>query len=248
MDEEAITSAISKLSLSFDGEAMTYASHRRLEADRKQVVGTAFPGVAEAGSTAVAVVATKGDEVKEFIAVFKSAPDGAATAAPELPMGSCQITFEDLTPSDCIEYAFGEAPDEWSMAQLSTDALEEYRNMKFEAWKSMLLNPTCEAQFRRMLQIGMISQLYDPQVFPTPKGHQSKYQVTDERTGKKIQLPHPVKALRVWDAKTLTYKSIETQLTGAPGRDEAAQWWEDFVKDLNAKHGEEYIVGLMACK
>jgi len=249
MDEEAISKAVSALTLkNADDEVMSYTSHRALDAARQQVIATAFPDAAAAGHKAVAVVASKGDEVKEFVAVFKC-ESGSPPASPQLLMGSCQITYEDLTPSDCIEYAFGEAPDEWRMTQLSQEALETYRGMKFEAWKSMLVNPTCEAQFRRMLQIGMISQLYDPQVFPTPESLRSKYQVTDERTGKLIELPHPVKGLRIWDAKAQAYKAVETQLTGAPGPAESAKWWGDFIKEeLNAKHGDEYITNLMAGK
>jgi len=186
-------------------------------------------------------VGKSGDDLREFIAIVKA--DKA-----ELVMGSCQITYEDLSPAECVEYAFGEAPDEWAMAQISLQALETYRSMKFEAWKTMLVNPTCEAQFRRMLQIGMVANLYDPHVFPTPESLKAKYQVTDERTGKLIQLPHPVKQLRVWNAEKGDYNAVPTHLGGAPSEAEAGAWWESFMKELHAKHGEEYIAGLVAGK
>merc|ERR1712190_104132 len=144
-----------------------------------------------------------------FIAVVR---DTGAT----LVTGSCQITYEDLSPSECVEYGFAEAPGVWAMAQLSVEALETYRGMKFEAWKNMLMNPTCEAQFRRMLQIGMVAKLYDPHVFPTPESLKSTYQVTDERTGKLIELPHPIEELRIWDAAKMDYRRMDTRLTGAP--------------------------------
>merc|ERR1719158_184357 len=98
----------------------------------------------------------------------------------------------------------------------------------------MLLKPTCEAQFRRMLQIGMISRLYDPQVFPTPESSKAKYQVTDERTGKLIELPHPVSGLRLWDARAQKYRSVETKLNNAPEEKDKAAWWQNFMTELKA--------------
>ncbi|CAK9069730.1 unnamed protein product [Durusdinium trenchii] len=223
-----------------DDEDMTLVSHRTLEEDRRKVMAVSFPQLNE--GTAVAIVArSPNGEHKEFVATLKG--DSC-----ELVSGSCQITFEDLSPADCIEYCFAEAPTEWNLAQVCREALETYRGMKFDAWKQMLQKPTCEAQFRRMLQLGCVTQLYDPQLFPTPKAFQSQYQVTDDRTGKLIQLPHPVKELRVWDASKLQYVVIDTKLTGAPAEAEKAAWWKDFMDQLRGEHGDEYISGLMAGK
>mmetsp|Transcript_53044 Transcript_53044/g.119519 ORF Transcript_53044/g.119519 Transcript_53044/m.119519 type:complete len:243 (-) Transcript_53044:82-810(-) len=242
MDDAAVTRMVLQNS---DGEALKYESHRMVDPSRQQVMATAFPQC-DLKKKAVAVLATGADGAKrELIAMVT---EGDPAAAPELVMGSCSITYEDLSPSECIEYAFAEAPEEWAMAQLSLEALETYRGMKFEAWKAMLLSPTCEAQFRRMLQIGVVSQLYDPHVFPTPESTKSKFQVTDERTGKLIELPHPVHELRVWDVEKQAYKLIDTQLKGAPSEAEKDDWWINFVKELDATHGHEYIAGLMAGK
>lgn len=225
-----------------DGEAMSYVSHQPLDAARRKGIASAFPEVAEDGFACFLVSTTKDGSVKDFIVRVK---EGHQPSHATVVMGSCQIMFEDLSPCDCIEYAFPEAPEEWRVAQLSQDALEQYRGMKFDSWQDMLKAPTCEAQFRRMLQIGMISQFYDPQLFPTPAALKSKYQVQDEKTGKMIDLPHPVNALRIWNATSRSYKAIDTQLTGAPSAAEADKWWSEFVKDLRSKHGEEYVKGLM---
>lgn len=206
-------------------------------------MASAFPQVGT--GKLLEVMAKKGPDTREFTVTFK----GDTFQDPTILMGSCQITYEDLTPSECIEFCFAEdQPDVWHMAQLSQEALETYRGMKFEAWKGMIVSSSCEAQFRRMLQIGMISELYDPQVFPTPEALKPKYQVTDERTGKIIDLPLPVKALRVWDAGSQVYQPIETRLTGAPSAVEAEKWWQQFVEELNSTHGAEYISGLMTGK
>eukprot|EP00929_Paragymnodinium_shiwhaense_P101555 TRINITY_DN6471_c0_g1_i1.p1 TRINITY_DN6471_c0_g1~~TRINITY_DN6471_c0_g1_i1.p1 ORF type:complete len:245 (-),score=48.74 TRINITY_DN6471_c0_g1_i1:347-1081(-) len=241
MTSEAVNQAVKGLALTnADGDSMTYVSHRLLEPERQKVLATSFPQCAE-GVEVVAIVATSASGVtQELTAIAKG------DAKPELVTGSCSITMEDLLPSDCVEYAFGEAPGQWRMSQLSRDALETYRSMKFDAWKKMLLEPTCEAQFRRMLQIGLVTRLYDPHVFPTPDDLKSSYQVTDERNGKLITLPHPVAELRVWDASKQAYENIESLLTGAPNDAEKESWWTSFLNDLKKSNGEEYIAALLS--
>lgn len=236
MDPEVVDKAVKEMTLTWDGEPVEYLSHSMLDPARQKVFSSAFPECGE-GSTVVAILGKMGDVKKELVAVFT---DGQ----PKLVTGSCQITYEDLSPSDCIEYCFAES-GEWAMAQLSRDALETYRGMKFESWQKMLLEPTCEAQFRRMLHIGVVSRLYDQVVFPTPADLLSSYQVTDEKTGKLINLPHPVSALRCWNASAQAYESIDPHLTGAPAEEEKDAWWANMINDLKEKHGEEYVVGLI---
>jgi hypothetical protein len=242
-DDESLRTAIRELRLEDGaGTSYTFASHRKLELERRQVISTAFPECQDADQVIALVGKTPEGEVKEFIAVVPK-----KGGAPSLVTGSCQITYEDLSPSDCVEYRFSEDAA-WAVSQLSLDALESYRGMKFDAWKQMLVKPTCEAQFRRMLQLGMVSRLFDPNVFPTPAAFRDKYKVTDERTGKQIELPHPVEELRVWDVKEQKYRSVDTRLTGAPAEDQAAAWWDDLIKQLKAEHGDEYIDSLIAGK
>lgn len=242
--EDSTVEAIKALKLeNADGEAMAYVSHRSLEQTRRKTIATSFPDCEGSGDVVAVVGKDAAGNLREFIAVLKGSP-----LVPELVMGSCQITYEDLSPSECIEYAFAEAPTEWAMAQLSREALETYRGMKFEAWKQMLTKPTCEAQFRRMLQIGLVTRLYDPHVFPTPESMKAQYQVTDERSGKLIELPHPVQELRFWSAQANSYEKVDTVLGGAPSEAEAKAWWDEFMVALRKEHGDEYITGLLSGK
>lgn len=228
---------------SSEGASLEYISHSRLPAQRREVFADAFPEVASACEV-ISILASKRvasqEGLREFVAVLPTR--GAALA---LVMGSCQIMFEDLTPSECIEYAFSEDPGRFRLAQVSQDALEAYRGMKFDAWKHILKEPTCEAAFRRMLQIGPVTRLYDPNVFPTPSNLKSLYQVTDEKTGKLMELPHPVAALRIWDAKDKRYEAIDPQLAGAPSAAHAASWWAEQLRELKELRGEEYINSML---
>eukprot|EP00931_Biecheleriopsis_adriatica_P056106 TRINITY_DN33251_c0_g1_i1.p1 TRINITY_DN33251_c0_g1~~TRINITY_DN33251_c0_g1_i1.p1 ORF type:complete len:242 (+),score=69.01 TRINITY_DN33251_c0_g1_i1:221-946(+) len=238
MAESVPAEALAGLKLvNSDDEAMTLVSHRVLEENRKKVFASAFP---ECASGQVVAIVAKGPSgsMKEFIAVLK---DGGSAV---LVNGSCQITFEDLTPSDCIEYSFAEAPGEWHLAQICLEALEQYKGTKFNSWKDMIEKPTCEAQLRRMLNIGLVTQLFDAQMFPTPEALKSQFQVTDDRNGKLIQLPHPVKEMRVWNAEKQAYDSIDPHLTGAPSDAEKDSWWAKFLDKLRQEHGDEYINGL----
>merc|ERR1711879_364809 len=203
-----------------------------VEPARRNIFATLFPECTEGDGRMVVAIIAK-DNAGDLIELV-----AAGTNALKLLKCSCQITMEDLSPSECVEYAFAEAPCQWRLAQLSRGALESYRSMKFEAWKKMLLEPTCEAQFRRMLQIGPVTRLYDPQIFPTPDSLRSSYQVTDEKNGRQIQLPHPVANLRLWNASKRSYDKIDPQLEGAPSEAEKNAWWAKTIQDLKEKHGD----------
>jgi len=240
MENESVGTAVKALSLeNADGEAMIYESHRALELERRQIIGTAFPECAVNDDPVIAIVGKddKGNR-REFIAVVK---DAGSSPTASLVMGSCQITYEDMSPTECCEYSFAEDPKAWAIAQISREALENYRGMKFEAWKSMLTNPTCEAQFRRMLQIGIVNRLFDNNIFPTPDAQKSLYQVTDDKSGKLIELPHPVAGLRVWNAANQSYDSLDPQLTGAPTEGDKDASWAQLIQELKVKLGEEYV-------
>jgi len=228
------------------GNQMRYASSKLLDNDRRPVFATAFPECADPGQIYEIIAEGKAQggsvQVREFTAMCKGA---AGTSPPKLLEGSCAITLEDLTPSECVEYCFAEEPDKWRMALLSREALDTYRSTKFQSWLKMLQEPTCEAQLRRMLQIGPVTRMFDPIVFPTPEALKSQYQVIDDKTGRKIDLPHPVSKLRVWDASQQRYEALETLLTGAPPDNVKEIWWQDLLKQLQSLQGNTYIQQLM---
>ena len=55
-------------------------------------------------------------------------------------------------------------------------------------------NPDCEAAFKRMLQVGLITTLYDHAIFPTAEADRAAYEVRNEK-GKVVPIPHPVSFL-----------------------------------------------------
>lgn len=225
-----------------DDNPMEVVSHRVLEPERKARFAETFPQCNEANNV-YAIVARPGGggDLVEYLGVLKEEGEPAF----EIVNGECQITYEDLPLGSIIEYSFSESPDKFALALVARDALETYRGTKFKTWKDMLDNPTCEAQFRRMLQIGVITALFDDHLFPTPDDQKPSYQVTDEKTGKTINLPHPVWKLRQWNPASLQYDSIDPHLDGAPTEAERATYWEQTLADFKSSRGEEYINGLL---
>ena len=91
-----------------------------------------------------------------------------------------------------------------------------------------------------------MTRVFDPMAFPTPEKMKDKYVVVDEKTGKNVQLPHPVEALRVWNSSSKSYDEISTILDGAPKtKEESEKFWASLMNELEAKHGREYIESLL---
>lgn len=221
-----------------DDEPMVVQTVVPLPDAQRAIFDAAFSEVAAARHV-VAVVAAKDATVRQFLVTFSE-----GGSSPELIMTECGITMMDITPFECVEYCFAEAPDRWALAKVSIAAVDEYKSRKFADWKKMLLTGDCEAQLRRMLKIGIVSRLFDATLFPTPEDLKPLYEVVDDRNGKIIKLPHPVQALRIWKAESGSYQSIEPILKDAPGDADRQAWWDGLLAELKDIRGAEYIDGL----
>jgi len=153
-----------------------------------------------------------------------------------------KITMEDMNPSELVEYTFS---DQWMLAPMSLPSMVGYRGMKFKHWKGMIEQPVCEAAFKRLLNIGLITNMFDNVAFPSPEEEKKDWIVQDEH-GKDHQIPRPVKALRVWNVKERCYKEVSAHLDGAPTADEAPKYWEDMLHKFKMQRGEDYINELFA--
>ena len=153
-----------------------------------------------------------------------------------------KITMEDLCPSELIEYTFS---DHWMLAPMSLESLEVFRKTKFANWKHMIENTDCEATFKRMLNVGLITNMFGYISFPSPENEKKEWIVQDEH-GKDVVIPRPVKGLRIWNVKDRHYEAVEAHLDGAPSADEAAKYWEDMLAKFRNERGEEYINDLLA--
>jgi len=70
--------------------------------------------------------------------------------------------------------------------------------------------------------------------------------VVNEKTGKLIDLPHPVENMRVWDESLSEYRPIDATLDGAPkGSEEISAYFNRQLAELKEEMGVEYIDELM---
>eukprot|EP00483_Globobulimina_turgida_P001465 UN01467 len=155
-----------------------------------------------------------------------------------------KITMEDLSPSSLIEYTFyNNGP--WFLAPMSLLSLEGYRKTKFKNWKNMIENPTCEAAFKRLLNIGLITSMFDHVAFPSPEEEKKDWMVKDDH-GKDVIIPRPVNGLRVWNVKQRCYRPVQAHLDGAPDQKDAGKYWENMLNSFREQRGVDYINDLLA--
>lgn len=158
---------------------------------------------------------------------------------------SCQITFEDLSLSQCPEYFFEDDP-EWRVAQISLEAIEDFKLKKFKLWEHQLKEPECEAAFRRLLQQGPIRNVFDKFIFPSSDAVARTYKVIDEHNGKAVDVPHQVYKMRLWNCEIGQYEDFNCSLSGAPtSESEAETYWNRLVGEMRELRGSEYIDSLL---
>ena len=166
----------------------------------------------------------------------------------EVPCVSCQVTFEDMSLSECVEYCFADEQPYplWHVAKVSIIAIEDFKAKKFKLWEHQLKAPECEAAFRRLLQQGPIRHVYDKFIFPTPDSLAINYKVIDDHSGKSVDIPHQVDRMRIWNHKTGQYEPFDPSLVGAPRTEEEARmYWSKLIEELRELRGKEYIDSLM---
>lgn len=158
----------------------------------------------------------------------------------------CGISYELLSPTQMVEYQYEEGGD-WRLAKISYEPMQAYKSHKFKMWREMLDKPSCEAAFLRMIKCGPINRLYDKFGFPIPEHEEADWKITDEKTGKQLDIPRPVFSLRIWNADTNSYTTVSPIMDGAPPtEEELAAYWQHTLEELREKHGGEYITTLLS--
>lgn len=169
--------------------------------------------------------------------------DGS-TATPVLC--ECGISYEEVPPTAMVEYQYDEGGP-WRLARISLEPMMAYKAHKFKLWREMLDKPSCEAAFARMLKAGPLNRLYDKLGFPMPADEEEAWKIVDEKSGKTVDIPRPVHALRVWDPNTDSYTDVSPIMDGAPADEEGMRtYWDTTMQELRAKHGNDYIDAMLA--
>ncbi|EER20459.1 hypothetical protein Pmar_PMAR010201 [Perkinsus marinus ATCC 50983] len=187
------------------------------------------------------------ERLERYIDTFKPESKGKVGVAITCQNSDDEIVeYSDEPCTRFLEYNFKD-DNTWRQSQVSLDPVLQFRDKKFAIWKEQLEHPVCEAAFRRLLQLGLVTTVFDKHMFPTPEHLMDHYRVEDENTGKLIDLPHPVSGLRLWNASTRCYDSIDPHLAGAPrGEEEAKKVWEEMLDEFREQQGADYIDQLLA--
>jgi len=224
---------------SSSNKPLNLRSHELLPASRVDIYARKFPRL----SSGVAVSATYENEDKEVLEYIVHIDP--KTKAPTLILQECSIFLEEFPPSQIVEYSF-QPNGPWLLSNCCVNAVEMYRQHKFSKWRELFDHASCEAALRRLLKIGLIARLYDESAFPELEEDKASWQVTDERTGKLVHIPHPVHALRRWDTTSQAYVEVPCRLEGAPSDADVDQYWAKLLEELYRLYGKEYIEGLMS--
>ena len=181
----------------------------------------------------IAVRCTGGRGLLEHAVIVKK--DGSA-AAPAPLLIECKVSYEELPPSSLVEYKF--EGGNWRLSMVCLDYLLAFRAGKFKDWEKRILSPTCKAEFRRMIQIGPVFQVFDHLMFPSPDDEKDDWEVTNEQ-GKKVILPRPVSELRIWNTEKQDYDVVDPTLDGTPSKDERDDYWKNLLETVRESFPEE---------
>ena len=158
----------------------------------------------------------------------------------------CKVSYEELPPAHLVEYRFADdaaksgagGGAEWRLSMVCLEYLLAFRAGKFADWEKRLLQPTCKAEFRRMMGIGPVYNVFDHHMFPSPEDEKDAFEVTDDH-GKKVILPRPVAALRIWSTEKQQYEEVDPTLDGAPAPAERDAYWTNMCEKLKETFPEE---------
>lgn len=168
----------------------------------------------------------------------------------EIELITCDdgISYESLSLFQLVEYAF-ESDGQigpWMISCIGVECLESYKGSKFSLWRSNMLTAFngCAAAFIPELHRGYaLSAVYDHMIFSSDAGERSKWEV--EHNNKIVNIPRPVKALRIWNSNTQSYESISPHMPGAPLESDQQRYWLEFLQELrnnlNPKYGDDFV-------
>eukprot|EP00039_Didymoeca_costata_P029864 m.26772 g.26772 ORF g.26772 m.26772 type:complete len:247 (+) comp7831_c0_seq1:387-1127(+) len=209
-----------------------------LDENRRKIYAEASPDIPElqigSGSDVLAVTCESTSGVLEHIVVVTD-----STAKPIIITD--KIMYDDVPICALIEYRFGEN-NRWLLSNISQSSLEMYRSSKFQQWRDLLLDGggKCKATFKRMLKTGLVTNMYDHAAFPSPEDEKKDWQVKND-SGKIVDVPRPVEAIRVWDPTTNEYKALSARMDGAPPPGEEGTHWTELLVKLREKFGEDEV-------
>jgi len=232
-DEPAKATAVAPLA---DDRRKLYAARYAAEAEAERVNLDDTQQLAPGSGCTVLSVTCESDDVGAFEhVVVVSGETGTAVTVTD------KIMYDDVPITSIIEYRFG-ANGDWLISNIAESSLEMYRSAKFKSWKEIMMSGggNCNATFGRMLRTGLITGMYDSEAFASPPAEKPDWQVLNA-SGKLVDIPRPVSAIRVWSSEAAGYVSLQAKMDGVPAPEEEATFWAATLDELRTKFGADVI-------
>jgi hypothetical protein len=159
------------------------------------------------------------------------------------------IMYTEVAIPLLVEAQF-EVGGAWTLSRGSAAGIAREKEILFAKYAETIRQdpPGCLATLRRLLQTAPVTTVYsgggNGKFVPSHEGFALRMppaEVTDWTTtndkGEVVDIPRAASALRVWDAATRAYQSIDPLLDGAPRGDMATEaWYCDVVAKLKASN------------
>jgi len=239
--EASLEQAVMAMELSIEDDQLTPVSCHLLEADRVARFQALYPDLSE--QNAVAVICNN------------SAGECVETVVNGETMTHClfedPIMCEEHSICSLVEAQF-EPDGRWTVSRADVEQLNQEKRTQFKRYSDMISRdqPDCLKTLRSLLQSRPITCLYsgggNPPHIPShqgfglrmPEDEVEQWQTVDDK-GRLQDIPRPAHALRVWDAATQSYLSIDPTMEGAPSTPEEVDVW--FVQLIQKLKASEYL-------
>jgi hypothetical protein len=150
------------------------------------------------------------------------------------------ITMDTVNVTELVEYKYSD-DKVWRVSKVGMDSLQNFKRVKYQIWKDQILNEKCEAALKRMIQAGLCDRVFDAEMFPEPEAMKKNYHFNDTKTNKKVDIPHPVAELRIWNATSGKYDAVPPALDNVP-QDKAGEW-NAIKAELCRLFGDDFVNG-----
>ena len=225
------------MELEFGGEACTVKSCYKLQPARVALLSPLAEGLTAANAVAVSCE-FRGELIETIVRCDT--------------MEHCK--YEDLimcaedSLAGLAEAQFEEGGN-WVLSRGGRDGIEQEKASLFGNYEGSITKdpPDCLSTLRRMLQAGPITKLYTgggSKFVPSHEGFALRMPAADVAAwqmvndkGELADIPRPSHALRLWDAASRSYASMDATLDGAP-TDAASTdaWFVGVVRKLKASN------------
>jgi ubiquitin-protein ligase len=247
-----VRARVMAMALDVDGEALKPLDCYKLQPERVAIFGSIAEGLTADNAVAVTCSSESMGTVEAIINV-----DTMEHCKFEDPIMMTEGLIATL-----IEAQF-EQGGPWVLSRGTVEGYEQEKQILFKNYEDFITKdpPECLSTLRKMMQNGPINRLYTGGGNKFVKSHEgfalrmpasevADWQMTNDK-GELQDIPRPAIGIRVWNAETRSYDSLDPLLNGAPNTPEAVDaWYENVVRKHKSSNymGSDLVDALVTSK